>query len=89
MVSERLEAQASTQIERRLTPLDKSHARFRFESLFIAELKLLLNGQRWWWYGIAIGLIIAQAFNSSRSLPHPAHHRLDMANSHFERSRLS
>lgn len=48
----------------RLTPLAPPgagrRARFRFDALFIAELKLLLKGQRWWWYGIAAGLIIAQ-----------------------------
>jgi len=63
-VSELVETQASIQVERRLTPLDKAHARFRFDSLFIAELKLFLKGQRWWWYVIAFGLVIAQAFNS-------------------------
>ena len=42
-----------------LTPLAGARARFRFGALFIAELKLFLKGQRWWWYIVAIGLLIA------------------------------
>jgi hypothetical protein len=44
----------------RLTPLAipaGSHAFFR---LFLAELRLALFGLRWWWYAVAIGLLIAQ-----------------------------
>jgi hypothetical protein len=44
----------------RLTPLTGFHSRFRFGSLFLAELKLLLKGQRWWWYIIAALLVIGQ-----------------------------
>jgi len=43
-----------------LTPLTGAHTRFRFGALFIAELKLLLKGRRWWWYVVTLGLIIAQ-----------------------------
>jgi hypothetical protein len=43
-----------------LTPLTVAHTRFRFGALFIAELKLLLKGRRWWWYVITLGLMIAQ-----------------------------
>jgi len=43
-----------------LAPLGTSRRHFRFEALFIAELKLFLKGQRWWWYAVAGGLIIAQ-----------------------------
>jgi hypothetical protein len=43
-----------------LTPLPTQHARFRFGTLFMAELKLSLKGQRWWWFTVAIGLAIAQ-----------------------------
>lgn len=39
----------------RLTPLAASPARFRFASLFLAELRLLLNGLPWWWYLAAPG----------------------------------
>jgi hypothetical protein len=47
----------------RLTSLASSNARFRFDALFVAELKLFLKGQRWWWYAIAGGLIVAQLLN--------------------------
>jgi hypothetical protein len=43
-----------------LTPLTGAKSRFRFDALFVAELKLFLKGQRWWWYAIAGGLIVAQ-----------------------------
>jgi len=43
-----------------LTPLTDNRSRFRFGTLFFAELKLFLKGQRWWWYVIAAGLVIAQ-----------------------------
>ena len=48
-----------------LTPLNKAANRFRFFSVFIAELKLLLKGQRWWWYVIMGGIIVACLVNSS------------------------
>ena len=47
-----------------LTPLPAARTRFRFDALFLAELKLLLKGQRWWWYAIAVGLVIAQFANT-------------------------
>ena len=47
-------------VEAHLTPLTGNRARFRFDALFVAELKLFLKGQRWWWYAIAAGLVIAQ-----------------------------
>ncbi|CAG0995055.1 hypothetical protein ANRL3_03062 [Anaerolineae bacterium] len=43
-----------------LTPLTDTRPRFRFGALFSAELKLFLKGQRWWWYAVAVGLVIAQ-----------------------------
>lgn len=45
-----------------LTPLADTRSRFRFGALFLAELKLFLKGQRWWWYVIAAGLVVAQLF---------------------------
>jgi hypothetical protein len=42
-----------------LTPLPASARSFGFLSLLRAELRLLLKGQRWWWYAVALGLIIA------------------------------
>jgi hypothetical protein len=47
-----------------LTPLTDNRSRFRFDALFLAELKLFLKGQRWWWYVIAAALVIAQLFTS-------------------------
>ena len=44
----------------RLTPLTNSQTSFRFGALLIAELKLFIKGQRWWWYVVALGLVIAQ-----------------------------
>jgi len=41
-----------------LTPLDRTPIGSTFFRVFISELKLLLKGQRWWWYAIAIGLFI-------------------------------
>lgn len=42
-----------------LTPLYTAR-RFRFQALYIAELKMLLKGHQWWWYVILLGLVIAQ-----------------------------
>ncbi|HEX4966396.1 MAG TPA: ABC transporter permease [Thermoanaerobaculia bacterium] len=42
-----------------LHPLPAGSRRFRFFDLLRAELRLLLKGQRWWWYMVAAGLIIA------------------------------
>jgi hypothetical protein len=42
-----------------LTPLNKSATRFSFFNVVIAESKLLLKGQRWWWYAGMAGIIIA------------------------------
>lgn len=39
-----------------LTPVK---SRFRFGAVLIAELRLMLKGQRWWWYIIAAGLTVA------------------------------
>jgi hypothetical protein len=32
-----------------------------FARLFVAELKLAIKGLHWWWYVVAVGLLIAQA----------------------------
>ncbi len=42
-----------------LTPLDSSATGFRFGAILSAELRLMLKGLPWWWYVIALGLIIA------------------------------
>jgi len=46
----------------RLTPLTGTRGRFRLDALLMAELKLFLKGQPWWWYAIALCLVAAQLF---------------------------
>jgi hypothetical protein len=46
-----------------LTPLAASANRFSFFNVLLAELKLLIKGQRWWWYAIA-GILIIVCFAS-------------------------
>ena len=46
-----------------LTPLNAASNRFSFFNVFLAEIKLLLKGQRWWWYAISFILVAAQLFN--------------------------
>jgi ABC-type transport system involved in multi-copper enzyme maturation permease subunit len=46
-----------------LTPLNWTSNQFRFTSVLLAELKLMLKGQYWWWYVGAAGLIIASIAN--------------------------
>jgi hypothetical protein len=43
-----------------LTPLARQTSRSRFIPLVISELRLMLKGQRWWWYVVAAGLVIGQ-----------------------------
>jgi hypothetical protein len=45
----------------KLAPLDTAAQRFRFPAVLVAELRLMLKGQTWWWYLIAAGLLVAQA----------------------------
>jgi hypothetical protein len=42
-----------------LTPLAAHATHSRFLSMLSAELKLMLKGQKWWWYAVAFGLAIA------------------------------
>ena len=44
-----------------LTPLAAHATHSRFLAMLAAELKLMLKGQKWWWYAVAIGLAIASA----------------------------
>jgi hypothetical protein len=43
-----------------LTPLMHISNNSRFLQLVISELRLMLKGQRWWWYAGAIGLLVGQ-----------------------------
>ncbi|MFY9906399.1 MAG: hypothetical protein WBD45_02545 [Terriglobales bacterium] len=42
-----------------LTPLMSETRESRFWQLVLSELRLMLQGQRWWWYVVALGLLIA------------------------------
>lgn len=48
-----------------LTPLMAAPTHFRFGQTLLAELRLMLKGQRWWWYAVALGLIVAGLGNPS------------------------
>ena len=48
-----------------LMPLSGAGTRFRFRALLSGELKLFLKGQRWWWYAVAAGLVVAQLVSPS------------------------
>jgi hypothetical protein len=43
-----------------LTPLPGGGGRPAFLPLFTVELRLALQGYRWWWYAVALGLLVAQ-----------------------------
>jgi hypothetical protein len=43
-----------------LTPLAGSVAKNRFGQLVMSELRLMLKGQRWWWYAVAAGLLVGE-----------------------------
>ncbi|MDO9086899.1 MAG: hypothetical protein Q7U53_11905 [Anaerolineaceae bacterium] len=46
-----------------LSSFVQSRPKFRFMTLLMTEFKLLIKGQRWWWYIICLGLIIGQLFS--------------------------
>jgi hypothetical protein len=52
-----------------LTPLSGAATRFRFRALLSGELKLFLKGQRWWWYAVAAGLVVAQLVSPADVVP--------------------
>jgi hypothetical protein len=43
-----------------LTPLLRPSTHSRFLQLVISELRLMLKGQRWWWYAGAMGFLVGQ-----------------------------
>lgn len=51
-----------------LTPLTDSPNRFAVIKVISSELKILLKGQRWWWYVGAIGLFVASLFAPVNSM---------------------
>jgi hypothetical protein len=53
-----------------LEPLPPAGTKVRFVAVVVAELRLMLQGHRWWWYAVAAGLFIAclaAPLNASRS----------------------
>jgi len=44
-----------------LTPIPAKAHRLRFGQLVSSELRLMLQGRRWWWYAWMAGLIVASA----------------------------
>ena len=54
------EIEARPAPELRMTALGQTRSGFRFGALFLAELRLFLKGQPWWWYAIGVGLVLAQ-----------------------------
>ena len=50
-----------------LTPLANRQSHFRFGAILVAELRLMLKGQKWWWYAVAAGLMVACAATPSAS----------------------
>jgi hypothetical protein len=44
-----------------LAPLPTGPPHFRFGAMLAAELRLMLKGQKWWWYAVALAFAIACA----------------------------
>ena len=55
-----------------LTPLVRTSlpnsANSRFPQLVMSELRLMLKGQRWWWYAGAAGLLVGQLVSPERDV---------------------
>ncbi len=49
---------ASSRPSVHLTPISNRSSNWRFISIIVAELRLILWGRRWWWYAVAAGLFI-------------------------------
>lgn len=62
--------QALAQSARGLTPLAPRGNRWPLPQLVASELRLMLQGQRWWWYTVAAGLLIAQFAASTVAARH-------------------
>jgi len=51
-----------------LTPL-AGKLGFQFGGLYLAEVKLLVKGHRWWWYVVVLGLIVAELVVPLKNAP--------------------
>jgi hypothetical protein len=56
---EDVSAMADLPVPVRLHPLPAGARRFHFLALLRAETRLLIQGQPWWWWTVALGLLIA------------------------------
>jgi len=41
---------------------------FAFGRLVVSELKLMLNGLRWWWYAVAAGIVMGEAVSPAAAV---------------------
>ncbi len=51
-----------------LTPLVRTSVNSRFAQLVTSELRLMLKGQRWWWYLGAVGFLVGQLAAPDRAV---------------------
>jgi hypothetical protein len=51
-----------------LSSLSASANGFAFPRVLISEMKMLLKGQRWWWYAVAAGLFVAALVNTPENV---------------------
>jgi hypothetical protein len=51
-----------------LTPIMQTASNSRFPQLVTSELRLMLKGQRWWWYAGAAGLLVGQIVSPEASV---------------------
>ncbi len=51
-----------------LTPALRGSLVAGFAHLVMSELRLMLKGQRWWWYAVASGLMIGELFSPDSSM---------------------
>ena len=59
--SEELRQQPSAGLQaQHLSALDRSARYGGFSEILIAELRLAVQGYRWWWYAVAAGLLVAE-----------------------------
>jgi len=51
-----------------LSPMIPTSSSFLFLGLIASELRLMLKGQRWWWYTIAAGMLVGQVASPNPNL---------------------
>jgi len=61
-------AQATSITSAHLTPLLRTSTHSRFLQLVLSEVRLMLKGQRWWWYAGAAGMLIGQLVSPESSV---------------------